>query len=443
MCGRFARDDVRFRVTVTPSGRCFFNWLSTHFGGHDCEIFVTLLFESGYRHRINCSDAVQPERRSNGGNWTFGRHLPSEHHGAGAEASYQATKADAARGCPRYRTPHRVSWDIADHHNAVDWGRVSVGKASQAREGVQQLRRWLPIKLPVRQPSLGRMLRVCLSHAVRRVQKPATLQDLRCVHRDQLFPWLEAHGSLVVLQQPRIEQVENVDPGFDPRSELEILAMRWRISRVAGSASACAVALHATTFDFVSLWRFRDDASSIGCPRTSGDMTMKFSSRFFSNLAIAIASTAMMLFSLSGAAMALTEPSGSTSLPSITVEAPKQGIRPQRPMQRAVIRGTGRRTASHGTSPTTTTPSTGEGSVLERLRKLERESSSCPDGCQSSFPSGNRPWVGCSTSAFPMPSVGCRNTRHFKTYVACTETVYFLGYRQVEAWWYCSNLALK
>jgi hypothetical protein len=71
------------------------------------------------------------------------------------------------------------------------------------------LRRWLPIKLPVRQPSLGRMLRVCLAHAVRRVQKPATLQNLRCMHRDQLFPRLEAHRSPVVLQQPRIEQVEN------------------------------------------------------------------------------------------------------------------------------------------------------------------------------------------------------------------------------------------
>jgi hypothetical protein len=170
---------------------------------------------------------------------------------------------------------------------------------------------------------------------------------------------------------------------------------------------------------------------------------MRFSSRFFSNPAIAIASTAMMLFSLSGAAMALPEPSGSTSLPSITVQAPKQVIRPQRPMQRAVVRGTGRRTASHGTSPTTTTPSTGEGSVLERLHKLERESGSCDDGCQSSFPSGNRPWVGCSASAFPQPSAGCRNPRHFKTYAACTETGYFLAWRPMEVWWYCSNLALN
>jgi len=170
---------------------------------------------------------------------------------------------------------------------------------------------------------------------------------------------------------------------------------------------------------------------------------MKFSSRFFSHLAIAIASTAMMLFSLSGAAMALTDPSGHTSLPSITVQAPKPGVRPQRPTQRPVVRGIGRRrTASHRTSPTTTTPSTGEGSVLERLHKLERESSSCADGCQSSFPSGNRPWVGCSASAWPMPSAGCRNPRHFKTYVACAETNYFLGWKPMEVWWYCTALAL-
>jgi hypothetical protein len=71
------------------------------------------------------------------------------------------------------------------------------------------LRRRLPVKLPERQPALGRMLRVCLAHAVRRVQKPAKLQNLRRVHGDQLFPCLEAHGSVVVLQRSRIEQVEN------------------------------------------------------------------------------------------------------------------------------------------------------------------------------------------------------------------------------------------
>ena len=99
------------------------------FGGHDYEIFVTLLFESGYRHRINCNDAVQPERHGNGGNRAFGQRHSSEHHGPGAEASYQAAKADPARGDPRHRTPHRIPCEIADHRNAIGWARVSHGKA--------------------------------------------------------------------------------------------------------------------------------------------------------------------------------------------------------------------------------------------------------------------------------------------------------------------------
>jgi hypothetical protein len=173
------------------------------------------------------------------------------------------------------------------------------------------------------------------------------------------------------------------------------------------------------------------------------DMTMKFSSRFFSNLAIAIASTAMMLFSLSGMAMAVTEPSGSSTLPSVTVQAPKQVTRPPGQTQRAVTRGTGRHTASPARSPTTATPSGGQGSVMERLKKLESESGSCVGGCQSSFPKGNLPWVGCSASAWPMPSVGCRNPRKFTSYTQCTETNYFLAWKPMEVWWYCSALALN
>jgi len=169
---------------------------------------------------------------------------------------------------------------------------------------------------------------------------------------------------------------------------------------------------------------------------------MRFSSRFFSNLAVAISSIAV-LFGLSGAAIAVTEPSGSASLPSITVHAPKQVVRPQGPAQRAVVRGTVRRTASHGTAPTTATQPGGDGSVLERLHKLERGTHSCDDGCQSSFPKGDRPWVGCSASAWPMPSAGCRNPRHFTSYVQCTEHNYFLAWKPMEVWWYCSNLALN
>ena len=36
------------------------------------------------------------------------------------------------------------------------------------------------------------------------------------------------------------------------------------------------------------------------------------------------------------------------------------------------------------------------GSVMAKLARLEREASSCNDGCESSFKRGKDPWVGCS-----------------------------------------------
>jgi hypothetical protein len=142
--------------------------------------------------------------------------------------------------------------------------------------------------------------------------------------------------------------------------------------------------------------------------------------------------------------MAATDPSGSSALPSITVQAPRHVTKPQVPVHRAVGRDSGHRhTVSHERSPAAAAQPGGQGSVLERLHRLERETHSCDDGCQSSFPKGNRPWVGCSASAWPMPSVGCRNPRHFTSYVACTEHNYFLAWKPMEVWWYCSALALK
>ena len=64
------------------------------------------------------------------------------------------------------------------------------------------MRRWLRIKLSVKGPPLGRMLRVWLAHGVRNVQKRAQIQNLRRVYGSQLFSRLETHGSLVVLLQP-------------------------------------------------------------------------------------------------------------------------------------------------------------------------------------------------------------------------------------------------
>jgi hypothetical protein len=99
--------------------------------------------------------------------------------------------------------------------------------------------------------------------------------------------------------------------------------------------------------------------------------------------ALAVLSTVL----LSGTAMSRTEPSSApTALPSITVQAPKPVARSQRPQQRAVTRNTVSRTVSRGTSPTA-----GEESVLEKLRRIERSVSSCDGGCQASLPSGDAP----------------------------------------------------
>jgi hypothetical protein len=169
---------------------------------------------------------------------------------------------------------------------------------------------------------------------------------------------------------------------------------------------------------------------------------MRLSSRFFSGLVVAVSSFSALTFGLSGAAMAATDPSGSL-LPGISVQAPRPVARPHRTAPRAVARPAraARRTVSRETSPAATTQPGGQGSVLERLKRLERTSRSCDERCQkiSAQP-------GCSASVWPVTSVGkgCGNSRHFFThYVQCTDHLYFLAWKPREAWWYCSSLALN
>jgi hypothetical protein len=227
------------------------------------------------------------------------------------------------------------------------------------------------------------------------------------------------------------------------------MARRRCDSHLAGRASKSAIGSHATTFDPVSHdIDFASDASMKICgvggyPSYSEDMALGLSSRFFSSLAAAISSFALLTFGLSGTAMSQTQtPSGSTSLPSITIQAPKQVTRPQKPEHRAVARNTVRNTVSPRTSPTTPFTAAQE-SVLAKLARLERASGSCVGGCATSFRSGNRPWVGCSASGWPAYSGTCRNAGNYKTYVECTETAQFLGWRPMEYHWYCTSLAFK
>jgi hypothetical protein len=172
-----------------------------------------------------------------------------------------------------------------------------------------------------------------------------------------------------------------------------------------------------------------------------GERVMRMSSSLVAPLAVAILSIAL-LCGLGGAAMSQTTPS--STLPGVAVEEPKQTARPQRP--EVTPQGSGRvvhrgRT-SRSTQTATGTPSYAPGSVMWKLARLEREASSCNDGCESSFKHGKDPWVGCSESAgyYSVFSATCKDTLTHKSYVDCGETKMFLGWDRQRAWWYCNGM---
>ena len=167
---------------------------------------------------------------------------------------------------------------------------------------------------------------------------------------------------------------------------------------------------------------------------------MRLSSSVVAPSAVAILSTAL-LCGPSGPAMSQTQ------LPSVTIVAPKPVARPQSPAatpQRPPPVAT--TVASRPTPPPAQAPSAppqkpapAKDSVMAKLAALEKTSSSCTDGCQTSFKYGNQPWNGCSTTG-DIFSATCRNVRNYKTYFECRDTGLFLAWRNAEVWWYCSSL---
>ena len=155
--------------------------------------------------------------------------------------------------------------------------------------------------------------------------------------------------------------------------------------------------------------------------------------------AIAILSTTL-LCGLSSAAMSQTASDAATALPAIAVVAPKHVTRPpraarppQNPAQAATI-------AAHPAAPALQTPWDGKGSAMARLAALERTSSNCTDGCQTSFKYGNQPWNGCSWANGFNLSATCRNVHNFKTYFECREYGLLLAWKDTEIYLYCSSL---
>jgi hypothetical protein len=167
---------------------------------------------------------------------------------------------------------------------------------------------------------------------------------------------------------------------------------------------------------------------------------VRLSSGFVAPSAVAMLSTAL-LCALGGAAVSQTAGSPA-SLPSVTVVAPKQVATPPHRRKQAADTGAGRRTApatqTPAQTPTRTRPPA-PGSVMAKLAELERTSSNCTDGCQSSFKYGNQPWNGCSTTG-DIFSATCRNVRNFKTYSECREHGLLIGWPPNAVWWYCTSL---
>ena len=108
----------------------------------------------------------------------------------------------------------------------------------------------------------------------------------------------------------------------------------------------------------------------------------------------------------------------------------------------ATPQGSGRvvRRAGRTSQTATGTPSAARGPVMAKLARLEREASSCNDGCESSFKRGKDPWVGCSELAgyYSVFSATCKDTLTHRDYAQCVETKMFLGWDRQRSWWYCT-----
>lgn len=182
----------------------------------------------------------------------------------------------------------------------------------------------------------------------------------------------------------------------------------------------------------------RDNLTSgdgIGCPRIRKDMVMTLSPRFVARPTVAIPSIALLLCGLSGTAMSQPTPA-STELPGVTVDAPRQMARPHRPAHHAASRSSGSRA-----SPTIAAAAAAPMSDRAKLARLERETSSCTGGCQSSFKTATAPWVGCSATG-GVYSPTCRNVGNYKSYDECKEAGRVTGWRSGETSAYCSSVAL-
>ncbi|MDQ8731170.1 hypothetical protein LPJ38_08690 [Bradyrhizobium daqingense] len=171
-------------------------------------------------------------------------------------------------------------------------------------------------------------------------------------------------------------------------------------------------------------------------PLVGKDIVMTFPLRLIARPALAVSSITLLVCSLGGTAMSQPTPAGANiELPGVTVEAPKHIARPHRPLRSAV----GRSTKSAAISPTQATVA--PHSEAAKLAKLAATTNNCVGGCQSSFKSGDKPWVGCNVSG-GVYSATCRNVGNYKSYDECKEAGRLTGWRSGETSAYCSSVAI-
>jgi hypothetical protein len=169
---------------------------------------------------------------------------------------------------------------------------------------------------------------------------------------------------------------------------------------------------------------------------------VKFSSLFAANKTASIILIALPLYCVSGVAISQPTPETvNTPLPQITVQAPKvrhTAVAPSRAGRHIVSH----RTVARSISKFDERTGPSDEPIMAKIERLGRHTSSCADGCQSSFKYGNDPWHGCNASGNVL-SFTCRNVGGYKTYQECKDAGLTLGWRDKEQLYYCSSLALK
>jgi len=139
-----------------------------------------------------------------------------------------------------------------------------------------------------------------------------------------------------------------------------------------------------------------------------------------------------------------------TSLPGVTVDAPKQVARPHR-QHEAAGTATSRRAPAIAPSnaDVSFTPlgaemtiSARRGPIQDKITQLEKSASSCNGGCETSFSKGNAPWVGCALSdqEFAKFDTRCSDTLTYNDYADCHDTKRFLGWDRNKVWLHCTGL---